>query len=604
MTDFVCQLRQSLQSSVLQQAYDFASNAKAVLLEEERSRQLRVKVLLLEEANETLSERLGQANELKKTVEQDNLATKRLLQNAQSNLQQATSDLKLRSRDIEYLKVGILPGQRRAYALTCTQTELSALNGVSTDSAKLLTEKLAISRELSRLKPQVEHLQSQLITFHSVLSEKLALERQLSTTQVELETERRALQRSRDGHGQVRSEEALLRQQIADVRHELEQERTNAVRAQREASNQYAELRSHSDALEERLRSALGKVEVDATTTGQMDTLREKLKQEEEEKKKMHRDSLRKAAEWESQRTILESKLDAFRTKLRSTKEQLKDTQGELQTARNTAISRPQKNTSFDVLPRGVGNTNVRKRGASVLDEDATIGTPGNVPPPKRGKRMSTLVGDKSAFSITPFLNRTASIAPEEAMRNDSPSDQSVMGTDKDVRPSIEDNGTELSPSAGVQTAKSRPAPSKAPSRKVLPAARPGQGRKRERPQALEQVAEEEQCDVESSGENGRTALASPEPTTGIARKPSALKFETIDPKKRKRRLIGNSFGGTLFDEDENDAPKPRGVTSLRAGKSMKSLGQVKLAQPSGGTLKANNVFGGFSPLKKDRGKI
>ena len=92
------------------------------------------------------------------------------------------------------------------------------MNGVTQDSAKLLSERLALSRELSLLKPEIEHLKSQLANHKELLAEKLALERQLDALEVDLANEKRATQRAlhrqENQDGQVEEE---LRQQVLDL---------------------------------------------------------------------------------------------------------------------------------------------------------------------------------------------------------------------------------------------------------------------------------------------------------------------------------------------------------------------------------------------------
>ena len=67
---------------------------------------------------------------------------------------------------------------------------------MSDDSTKVLAEKLALSRELAVLKPEIDHLRSQIDHQKDVLAEKLALERQLNSLEVELANERRAAQKA------------------------------------------------------------------------------------------------------------------------------------------------------------------------------------------------------------------------------------------------------------------------------------------------------------------------------------------------------------------------------------------------------------------------
>lgn len=80
--------------------------------------------------------------------------------------------------------------------LTEIQEELHELSSVNHESAKYLSEKLALARQIAILKPELEHAKSQLAHQQGVLAEKLALQRQLDALEVELATERRAAQRA------------------------------------------------------------------------------------------------------------------------------------------------------------------------------------------------------------------------------------------------------------------------------------------------------------------------------------------------------------------------------------------------------------------------
>ncbi len=236
------------------------------------------------------------------------------------------------------------------------------------DSTKLLTEKLTLARELSALKPEVDHLRSQAVSHQSLLAEKLSLERQLSTMQVELETEKRATQRALDKEGKSQAEDAKLESRLESLQADLAKERRERQKAEREAQKE-------STASQHRI-------------------------------------------------TTLESRLDACRNKLKSTKEQLKEAQTSLQTAQASNHGRSSR-VSASINPTTlVGNP--RKRTAAQIDADTIIGTPGDLPAAKKGKQGSALIGEKSTFSITPFLNRTASVAPE------SPPSDKASGNDQD----------------------------------------------------------------------------------------------------------------------------------------------------------------------------
>ena len=231
------------------------------------------------------------------------------------------------------------------------QAELTSLCGIKTDSTKLLTEKLNLARELSNLRPELDHLRSQNSTFQSLLSDKLSLQRQLSTVQVEIENERRSKQRANQKEGKSHIEDGHLEATLEAVKAELAKEKKEKCTADREAQKSLTVL--------------------------------------------------------ENKITTYESRLDAFRGKLKSTKESLKEAQSELR--KYQTASEPSK-----TLPQATSRAcNVQKRAASEIDADTMLGTPGDLGPGKNKRAKLTALGEKSTFSMTPFLSRTASLGPE-----------------------------------------------------------------------------------------------------------------------------------------------------------------------------------------------
>ena len=426
------------------------------------------------------------------------------------------------------------------------------------DSTKLLTEKLSLSRELASLRPELDHLKSQAAAYQSILAEKLSLQRQLSTTQVELENEKRATQR------------ALSREE--------------------------------------------GKQGRDAELEAQIDSLQAELAKERRERQRVEREAQKVTTEFDGKKTILDSRLDAFRTKLRMTKEQLKETQEELQTARATARAQTGMNNGIEAGPENVRNP--RKRSLAQLDTDAAIGTPGILPAAKKSKRGSTLPGDKSTFSITPFLNRTMSMAPESP-----PADQPKIETRQE---SIEDDDAketvdpirDVSPSAQPAKKIAKKEPKKNVTTKkpaVLAAAKATKsnsknvaGRRPKIVPALEQVQEEK------NDENLPPDTQELVPLDEQVTKPKNNIVELNDRAseeptfiKKKRKLLGGGLTKTLFDVDEGDLVKgsDRGLFGGTRGFGSfgRPLGSVKLGGRPGSSA---NGFGAFSPLKKDRKAI
>lgn len=149
--------------------------------------------------------------------------------------------------------------------------------------SSILSEKLALKKELSRLSLEVQRLRSQNASNQTILSEKLALERQLTSLEIQLETEKRASERSHDNYITQRETEMKLNLQL--------------------------------------------------------EVLQGRINQEISERQRLERSNHETAAELENQRTIYEEKLESLKKILRSTKNQLAEAQHELQ-QRYTVISR------------------------------------------------------------------------------------------------------------------------------------------------------------------------------------------------------------------------------------------------------------------------
>ena len=423
------------------------------------------------------------------------------------------------------------------------------------DSTKLLTEKLALSRELAKLMPEIEHLRSQALSHHTLLAEKLTLQRQLSTMQVELESEKRATHRAAAKEGGRQEADARMELRLEELQSEIAKEQRERQRAQHEAQ--------------------------------------------------------KAAADSESKKAVLESRLEGFRTKLRMIKDQLKETQSELQSSRSLVGDQAIRPTIDNA---GHPGRNPRKRSIAQNDTDATIGTPGILPVAKRGKRGSTLPGDKSAFSITPYLNRTASLAPESPTGKE-PSTK--------VQPNIDtpDGGIEQEPitnRTSKTTEVSKPGEEVGPSEKEIPAQKQNvsaaaklgkpnvqRGSARTKRPVLEQVQEED--DEEHQPPAGAHEVGQQENT--IIRpgsKPILLDDSVEDTTfiKKKRKLLGGGLGRTLFDEDDGISKKDndrelhgrrRALDPLRISST---IGQTGSRTGFRGSTK---TFGAFSPLKKDR---
>jgi hypothetical protein len=427
------------------------------------------------------------------------------------------------------------------------------MNGLSTDSTKLLTEKLSLARELATLKTELEHLRSQANYQQTVLAEKLALQRQVSTLEVELETEKRASKRA--GH----------KDKGCDTEIELQKE---------------------------------------------VEELRKELSRERREKEKAQKAEDKGSTEWESRKAVLESKVEQLRTKLRESKEQVKELQTDLAQAQAaiTKASATATNSGDSVKP-------ARKRTANQISTDSMIGTPDGVaargkrPATKSGKPDQTSLGEKSMFSITPYLNRTLSVAPETPRHEPEPEvnngheaetngqtptvDLPQLAAEKETPQGNKDASTlavlqlqqkkKTKEKTILTEAKNTVINTKAPQKKMRMVG------------TLEKVTEEE-VDENVEPPSITATLASMKPSMQN-QVPGAGGAE---PKKKKRKLFGSAK--TIFDEDDGEATKrPAKINlgparSLAKGQSIGSKGGLQ----SGLSGNARG-FGAFSPLKKDK---
>lgn len=427
------------------------------------------------------------------------------------------------------------------------KAELNSLHGVTMDSTKLLTEKLTLARELSALKPEVDHLRSQAASHQSLLAEKLSLQQQLSTVQVELEREKRATQRVLAKEGKLQAEDAKLESQLEDVQADLAKERR--------------------------------------------------------ERQKVEREAQKSSTQSENRITTLESRLDAFRNKLKSTKEQLKEAQTSMQTAQASNHSTSSRaSASVDSTTFVAGNPH--KRAAAHIDADTIIGTYGDLPAAKKSKRKSTLIGEKSTFSITPFLNRTASVAPESPPSDDASGhdEEHVKGSDRLIGTANQKatSSEAISDPVDMSDAMKNVVQTKIVG--VLGNAKTGRinsrapARRTKAAPTLELVAEE---NVENEGST--TSMSEPAGNKGSS---NEIFYGGLEMKKRKRKLLGGGLGKTLFDEDEGVTLK--GDRGLLGGvKGFGTLGKGGLGASKLGPRKAIgpsvSTFGAISPLKKDR---
>jgi hypothetical protein len=545
------------------------------------------------------------------------------------------------------------------------------MNNLNENSANVISEKLALSRELANLKPEIEHLRSQVNHQQATLAEKLALERQVNTLEVELANEKKARKRalqSRESNDRVEDE---LRKKLRDVEKRLTAEtaererledqleqriRTHAMTLQeqdstreleadlrkklQEAQRQLRQEKEEKERLDEELQDARraskksqqpqASNSTDAKLRVQLEELEENLATFQDNSAKRDQEHQAAIAGLEGRNEQLEKKLERMRTKLRETQEELKKSQVELRKSQQQQA----RSSASEDSTKLVAKTQVfRKRKGQEMDTgdftNIEIPTPSadNATKARRASKKPgyepALVGEKSTFSITPFLNRSKNMSTSD---EDSKADEGVL-EDSILGPQVESHSSDPGPSQTVELSATTssisiepttiaPTEANKPDKVLKPRGRPkkvlgdaASAKKNALTQKapkkvlktkskLEMVAEI--AETEESGNNIETKDTEPaEKTTTVKfnldvpqdeSNASSLNGEL--PKKKKRKVLGSTK--TLFDEDDVEAPAIRKPAKV-------PLGAKRTKAPLGVKRNAFAGAASFSPLKRDR---
>ncbi|GAB7341089.1 hypothetical protein MBLNU457_7404t1 [Dothideomycetes sp. NU457] len=590
---------QSLQSSALELKYERSNHLVDIITKDEGIRKLRFEVHVLEddcdELRDLLAKEEDRSDKLERIVK-DNLTR---AEEAEAALTGVEDEMAAREQELSMLRA-----------------ERNALKNLTTDTDKVLTEKLALTHELSMLKPELEHLRAQVSTNETLLTEKLALQRQVSTIEVELEQAKRDAQRALAKRRNTMHEVAQ-EDEMDGLRKSLKQEKRQREKAEAALEELRVELEEQKKAAQRATVQEMKKAEADAEVEVRSEELSRELAQEKKEKFKVERAMQKAQNDWDAQRAVLEDKLTQFRNKLRTTKTQLQETQQALGDAQEQAATaaaviaatKPEKKATAPKATAAPKQT--KKRSAVAMDSDATtLGTPGNGPANKRSRKVANL-GEKSSFSITPFLNRTSSIAPnspeEEA---EEEAEQDAAKRDRQPSPEVQD-----SPTAKPAKTKKVPLQEVPASKSNIKKAPTAQKKDKIKLTTLEQVVEEEEP-ASQPKEAAPIPLLQPKQQ---APKPKVRKslatfatfnFEPEAEKKVKKRKLGG-LGKTLFDEEDDAPSKALPSKGLFAGGRLGPLGGLGAVRGSflggisrpglkKGVLATEDGFM-FSPLKKQR---
>ncbi|KAJ5918675.1 hypothetical protein N7466_010667 [Penicillium verhagenii] len=399
--------------------------------------------------------------------------------------------------------------------------DLLALNNTSISYNALLSEKSQLTRDLSNLKLELDRLKTQSSSHQASVGEKQELERQLNSLDAQLENEKLSHERTRAKNLQQVSEISTLVKKVEELQGEL----TRELRV----------------------------------------------------KQQYERDNRHQNMEWDNQRGVLEGKVETLRKQLRSTKDKLLETQHDLQQKR-TAVRNHDRESS-DPGSRAIP---LQRPGPSAdYQNGVTIATPGAVRVHEKIKKPSALPGEKSAFSITPFLNRTGAhrASPASSDLDNEEVNQAMTDSHSPTRARITHDPRGIDTSLVDRSSSAR-----RPENEERARSKPRQGN----------------LANESKRSFNRTDEKVPLKEADEYEDPSTDQGQT----KLKKRKLGGQRDRTLFEEDEEEIierRKPGRKLGLGTGRtSVLATTQISAA-PVGDKPSRALGFGGFSPLKRDR---
>ncbi|KAH4059166.1 hypothetical protein HBH49_014750 [Parastagonospora nodorum] len=669
-------LQHSLRNATLELNLERSKHSVEVVAKDEEIRKLRVSQCLLQDDNSDLHEQLEE--EQARSDELENALDEALAQldEQKARDEEAQNQIRTQARENANLKAELkamenvtsdsnkILSDKLALSreISSLRPEVEHLRAQVESNQGLLTEKLSLQRQLTTLQVELENekrtaartlakqgrkmeqdddIRTELEEVRRELAQEkkdkakaeaalAKMEKASEKVQSDLESQQQATERlqakveklaKKDTSKSSKRDEAHDAA-LEELRQELEQERAarlSAEKASKKSSSDSAEIEELRQELEQE-RHARQKAEKASkkgtqTDNSQSEEIKKALEEEKRERKKQEKEYTKTLAELQGRNTVLDDKLSAFREKLRTTKEKLKEKEAELERVDRAQTAPPTKAAAATTTkPAKTG----RKRLAATAEPETNLGTPGDGFPAKKAKRgtSAAAVGDTSAFSLTPFLNRTGSVVPASPIVEEEEEEEATA--QEEATP------TALLKKASKKIAQPKvkalaPAPSNKANAKVT-------GRKKAAAPVLEMVSEEasvmSHSQSKDDSENAPVMVPLKDSDDGPSTKSkpivpkfkprkSLMSFATFaeEPaaEKKKKRKLGASAGKTLFDAEDGEdvAPlKPVGVSkglfAARAlGKSV--LGKQGQRPISGGFNMLSEEAFAFSPLKKDR---
>ncbi|KAI9045124.1 uncharacterized protein KD926_010447 [Aspergillus affinis] len=402
------------------------------------------------------------------------------------------------------------------------QCKLASLASASSDSQKVVADNIRLSKDLTAIQSEVEALRAQETCSRIPLTEKHDLERQLKSLELSMANERNI-------HEHTLARESQQAKEIAALNARLE-----------EQSRRIAE-------------------EVQARNFREQEIRQQSL-------------------EWTAQRISLERRLETLNQTSHSTNDVPQVGSNDKQWAHGNSNDTEPRNPIRRTHPK-------TQQSASRFNAELTIATPGAIHARERKKKSSALPGDKSSFSITPFLNRTGGL-PDSPISSDGTDE---LHTSQALSKASPTNNNNNSQSKHQPTLAGKSVPRLAQRQPFEPPA----SIINTKPKAIQKPSN--RLDTEGSAD-GTSTLVTHLTTHAQSR-----------PKKRKlgAQREKNLFDGEDEDDELQDIKKPGRKLAPGSNTSRNTgLDLGPLSVSTGSHLSRNRDLGAlsdFSPLKRDK---
>jgi hypothetical protein len=319
-----------------------------------------------------------------------------------------------------------------------------------------------------------------------------------------------------------------------------------------------------------------------ARLSARVEELQSQLAVEMRAKQQQERDFHHQNSAWANQRATLEGSISSLKQHLRSTKDKLQEVQTEAQQRRSLKQYAGNQN-DLESSSRAVP---LQRPGPSV-HAGVTIATPGAVRMQEKLKKDSAMPGDKSVFSITPFLNRTG--APSDSPMSPLGDEDDIL-SDTDITHELLGKRSTFGESKRIGSALRRQLSPTEDRNPITKATKPRSGA-HESAMAISAPAKEAKKTI-----NRLDRMVQPTETDELH---EGSEHEQTKPKKRK---LGGQRDRSLFEEEEEEEPCNMKIKRKHAIVHGRSSTLGNRQQPSTSTsLLGFSAPTGFSPLKKDR---